>query len=994
MLKLKNIVKEYITGDTKVEALKGVSVEFRDSEFVSILGPSGCGKTTLLNIIGGLDQYTSGDLVISGRSTKKFKDADWDTYRNHSIGFVFQSYNLIPHQTVLSNVELALTLSGVPKAERRKRAIEALESVGLGDQLSKKPNQMSGGQMQRVAIARALVNNPEILLADEPTGALDSTTSVQIMELLKEIAKDRLVIMVTHNPELAEKYSTRIIKLFDGKVTDDSMPYNSDDELEKKDTKKKKSMSLFTAFSLSLNNLMTKKGRTFMISFAGSIGIIGIALILSVSTGVQTYIDRVQEDTLSSYPLAIQSETVDMSSLITTLMDKKEEGEQKAEESKNDKEEENVVHANAVLYDLMNTANSLETNKNNLSRFKKYIEGNTDFSQYVSAVQYTYNAKMDVYVKNKDEKIVKTDALSLLEKVYSQMGIDFASFTQGAGASSTGFFSSYDVWEQMLPGKDGEPVNDLLTEQYDIYGKWPESYDEAVLFVNERNEISDLTLYALGLQTTEEIADRMTKAMEKEQIDTSDLGSWTYDELCDLEFRVILPSDAYEKQKDGTFVDLAATDTGISFLYDSDKAIKLKIVGIAKPSKDAVAGMVNGSIGYTSALTDKIIERVNESEVIKAQLADKDTDAISGLPFKSDDEVELTESEKAELVKQYLSMQKDGRLAEIYKDKAATPSEEYLENTVNTYLAGMTREQLEQSMVKSYAEQMGIEDTEKVESYIKAMSDEELNKIAADGIREATEKAYREEVGKKFAEIPDAQAAQMFKGEMQTYTDAEYAGLFKYLPAGVSERTYDEVMELLGFVTKDEPASINIYASTFADKDKISDLITEYNNSLSEEEEDDKIEYTDYVGLLMSSVSTVISAISYVLIAFVAISLVVSSIMIGIITYISVLERTKEIGILRAIGASKKDIARVFNAETFIVGFAAGLIGIAVTLLLIIPINIILHSLTGIMILSAILPWGGAIALVIISIILTLIAGLIPSRVASKKDPVIALRTE
>ncbi len=990
MLKLKEIVKQYKTGDMTVDALRGVSVEFRKSEFVSILGPSGCGKTTLLNIIGGLDAYTSGDLVISGRSTKLFSDSDWDTYRNHSIGFVFQSYNLIPHQTVLANVELALTLSGVSGAERRKRAVDALESVGLGDQLNKKPNEMSGGQMQRVAIARALVNDPEILLADEPTGALDSTTSVQIMELLKNIAKTRLVIMVTHNPELAEQYSTRIIKLLDGKITDDSMPYSSENEKEVKDTKKKKSMSIFTALSLSLNNLMTKKGRTLMVAFAGSIGIIGIALILSVSTGVQNYINRVQEDTLSSYPLSIEAERVDMSSMLKTLMDKKspEDGE-KEEELKDSK----IIKANAVLYDLMNAANSLETKKNNLTRFKKYIETNEDFKKYSSAIQYVYDAGMDVYTTDPDGKVIKTDVLSLMESVYGGMGVSFGAF--GSGNMMSDYYSSYNVWEQMLSGKDGELINPLLSEQYDVIsGRWPEKYDEAVLFVNKRNEISDLTLYSLGLQRSSDIAERMEAAMKNEQIDTSALGSWTCDELCNREFRVIIPSACYQKQGD-SYIDLAASDAGLSYLYNSDKAITIKLVGVVRPSDDAVAGMVNGSIGYTSALTDELIKRCGESEIIKEQLADESTDILSGLKFANEDDKEPEQAEKIVKIKEYLAALDTNGNAEIYKKIKCTAPEEYLAQAVAQYMENVTRDDIIKQMTDAYAKEMGIEDASAVEEYIRSMSDEEIFAYAENGVRESASAAYAEQVEKQLSAISAEALAAMFEGEKATYTDEMWAALYdNYMPQSRSERTYEEVLALLGYVREDEPTAINIYASTFADKDEISNLIKKYNNKIPEAEKDDRIEYVDYVALIMSSVSTVISAISYVLIAFVAISLIVSSIMIGIITYISVLERTKEIGILRAIGASKKDVARVFNAETLIVGFAAGILGILVTLLLILPLNIILHSLTNIQTLSAVLPVGGAIALVLISMVLTFIAGLIPSKVAAKKDPVIALRTE
>ena len=990
MLKLKNIIKEYGTGEDSVKALRGVSLEFRKSEFVSVLGPSGCGKTTLLNIIGGLDRYTSGDLVISNRSTKEYKASDWDTYRNHSVGFVFQSYNLIPHQSVLANVELALTLSGVSKAERRRRAKEALESVGLGDQLHKKPNQMSGGQMQRVAIARALVNDPEILLADEPTGALDSTTSVQIMDILKQIAKDRLVIMVTHNPELATAYSTRIIKLLDGKVISDSDPYEAEQGTAVPDGKKKKSMSFFTALSLSLNNLMTKKGRTFMISFAGSIGIIGIALILSVSTGVQNYIDRVQEDTLSSYPITIEAESADMGAMMSALMEAKpEEGSDTAVE-----ENEDTVKVNSVLYELMNTANSLETQKNNLKEFKEFLEKSEDFAKYASAVQYRYDTVMDVYVKDPDEKIVKTDVMSLMEKVYGDMGVNISAFDMGSNPMSS-YFMGYNVWEQLLEGKDGELINPILKEQYDIVaGEWPTGADEAILIVSENNEISDLALYCLGLQSAEQISKRMSDAMKSEQVDTESLGEWKYSELIGLEFKVILPTDSYQKQGDG-YVDLRESDAGLAILYSSENAVTVKISAIARPSDDAVAGMLSGTIGYTAALTDALLEKVEKSEILKAQKENPDVDVISGLKFKTDEDKNMPDSAKASEIKAYLDTLDASALYDIAFAIKTTPTKEYLEATAAQYVASITVEELRASMLEAYKNDMGVEDTSAVEGYINKLSDDEVRAYAANGAMEKIAAQYTAEAAASLSAVPKESLVMMFKGEMQNYTEAEWAGIYDaYMPKNRSDRSFDEVLRLLGNVDKAHPSAINIYTSTFEDKDEISRIIKEYNASLGEENEDDKINYTDYVGLLMSSVSTVISAISYVLIAFVAISLVVSSIMIGIITYISVLERTKEIGILRSIGASKKDIARVFNAETISVGFAAGLIGILVTLLLLIPINLILNYFTGIEILRAALPVEGAIILVAISMILTFIAGLIPAKFAANKDPVIALRSE
>ena len=1007
MLVLKHICKDYPAGEDKVTALRGIDIAFRKNEFVSILGPSGCGKTTLLNIIGGLDQYTSGDLVIEGKSTKDFNDADWDAYRNHSIGFVFQSYNLIPHQTVLSNVELALTISGVSRAERRARAKEALEKVGLASEIYKKPNQMSGGQMQRVAIARALVNNPEILLADEPTGALDSETSVQIMEMLKEVARDRLVIMVTHNPEFAEKYSTRIVRILDGKIMGDSNPYVIDtaageasvaekteesaeiaavSDKSRKSAKnvdktkqkrlKNRSMSFVTALSLSLNNLKTKMGRTFLTSFAGSIGIIGIALILAVSNGVQGYIDRVQEDTLSSYPITIQAESVDMTGLVTTMMNTNKSQTEL-------KHELDAIYANRVMYDLLNSLSNTSVQQNNLSAFKKYIEENPEFADYVSAIQYTYGLDFNIYTQDKDGRVVKSDLETLMRELsFMPSGSE--------GMSSMMSFSSYQIWQEMLPGEKGELVNDLLKEQYDVvYGSFPSAYNEIILIVDENNELSDLALYALGLKTTEEVKKELIDSMEG-KTDPDKIESWSYEDICNMTFKLILSPDFYQKNKDGTYTDLSASETGLSYLYQSDKPVTLKVSGIVRPNSDAVASMMSGAIGYTSALTEYAISRAAESDIVKEQLANPTVDVITGLPFKGDSEEEFTDAEKAEMIKAYFAGLTNAEKAAIYTSIKSKMPEAELEAQANAYVAQYTRAELVEMVVSVYAEEMGITDTSEIRNYIDSMSDEELYAAVAESVKVKIAEEYAKKVASELGAMTSDALAAMFDAE--TYTEAEYAVLFdEYMPATVSDTTLSENLSRLGYVDMDTPSSISIYASTFENKDKIAELITAYNNSVPET---DKISYTDYVKLLMSSITTIINAISYVLIAFVAISLVVSSIMIGIITYISVLERTKEIGILRSIGASKRDISRVFNAETTIVGFISGALGIGITLLLTIPINLILHSLTGIGTLSASLPLAGALILVAISIALTLIAGLIPSRIAAKKDPVIALRTE
>ena len=852
MLRLEKITKEYITGDSKVEALKGISLQFRKSEFVSILGQSGCGKTTFLNIIGGLDKYTTGDLVINGKSTKEFKDRDWDAYRNHSVGFVFQSYNLIPHQNILSNVELALTLSGVSKKERRKKAVEALKQVGLGDQLNKKPNQLSGGQMQRVAIARALVNDPEIILADEPTGALDTKTSVQIMEILKKISKDRLIIMVTHNPDLAEKYSSRIIKILDGKITDDSNPYSVEEEKKEDRNSKansKVSMNFLTALSLSLNNLMTKKGRTILTSFAGSIGIIGIALILSLSSGMQAYINRVEEDTLSSYPITVQEETIDMASMMTSLMGETEETEH----------EEGKVYSKNIVNDMLSTI-STKIQSNNLEEFKKYLDDeNSPIKDYINAVQYSYNLDLNIY-KEDDDKVVQVNP----SQIFAKLGME---------GMSNMMLAETDVWQELLDN------DELLQSQYDVIaGKWPENYNEVVLIVDENNEIYDYTLYALGILDQDELEEKYQKILDGEEVEDEDVKSYTYDDLLNTKFKVLLNTDYYEKDGD-IWIDNTENEDYIKEKLED--AEEISIAGIIRPKEGTVATAMSATIGYTKELKEYVINEVNNAEIVKEQKDNPDINIFTGIEFPEDTDAKFD-------------------------------------------FSSLTEEQ---------------------RMYMASLSEEELANL------------------------------------MQQYTENANA-------------TYEGNLEKMGVVDLDSPSSISIYPKDFESKEQIATEIENYNQKQRDDgKEENVITYTDIVGTMMNSVSTIIDAISYILIAFVAISLVVSSIMIGIITYISVLERTKEIGILRSIGASKKDISRVFNAETFIIGLCAGLLGIGVTLLLNIPINMIIKAVTDISGIAK-LPTAGAIILVVISMVLTIIAGLIPAKMASKKDPVEALRTE
>ena len=996
MLKLDNIVKVYETAGENVTALRGISLSFRENEFVAILGHSGCGKTTLLNIVGGLDQYTSGDLVINGRSTREFRDSDWDAYRNHSIGFVFQSYNLIPHQSVLANVELALTLSGVGKGERRRRAEEALKKVGLADQMKKRPNQLSGGQMQRVAIARALVNDPDILLADEPTGALDSETSVQVMDLLAEIAKEKLVIMVTHNPELAQKYANRTIRLLDGRVVDDSAPFDGKQEkpVRVEVGKKKPSMSFFTAFSLSLNNLMTKKGRTILTSFAGSIGIIGIALILSLSSGINSYINQVQEETLSSYPITIMAESTDMSDLMTSLMGARRSGD-------GEDHDRERVYSSTVMYDMLNSMIDAEVQTNNLKDFKKYLDQGGGGITDLATVQYSYDFGFDIYTEDEDGEIVKSDVMTLLQTAMSTMyGGDYSSYFSTMG----GMYEQMDVWEELLPGSDGEVVGQQVKSQYDLlYGKWPERYDEVILFVDENNEISDLMLYALGLMSSSAMTDSLNAAMNGETLET-EVRSWSYEELCEMDFKLLLPAEKYQYEASaGTYVDMSATDTGMDFLYNSDDVgTRLKVVGVARPSEESTAGMVTGAIGYTGALTAYAIETTEEMDIVKEQMADEETDVISGLPFPKEDDVEPTDDQKRLDIKDHLLTLSDAEKAAAYMDVMSQPSEEYVESVVDQQMEGMTRSSIEEAIIAQYAGEMGV-DEETVSGYIADMDDETLFARVRESIGQSVREQYAQGVQAQMGAMSQEQLAMMMQATLEypsplsvavePFEAWQYNYLYdSYMPPTKSDSTYEDNMDLLGYVDLESPSSINIYASTFAEKDQIANKIADYNASVTDSE--DEINYTDYVALLMSSITDIISGISYLLIAFVSISLVVSSIMIGIITYISVLERTKEIGILRAVGASKRDVSRVFNAETLIVGLGAGLIGIAVTLLLIIPINAALLHFTGIVGLKAALPIQGAVTLVVISALLTIIAGLIPSRVAARKDPVVALRTE
>lgn len=986
MLEIRNIVKDYETGSETVHALKGVSIAFRESELVSILGQSGCGKTTLLNIIGGLDQYTSGDLIINGQSTKQYKSAEWDIYRNHSVGFIFQSYNLIPHQSVLSNVELALTLSGVSKAERRRRAKEALEKVGLGNQLNKRPNQMSGGQMQRVAIARALVNDPDILLADEPTGALDSETSIQIMELVKEIAKDRLVIMVTHNPELAEKYSTRIVKLLDGQIVGDSDPFDpakesAHSEVRKSEVTKgqKTSMSFLTALSLSKNNLMTKKGRTFLTSFAGSIGIIGIALILSLSNGVQEYINSVERSTLASFPVSIQHETVDYTSLMTSMMNVRDNAEENRDPDR--------IYTNDISTEMMKTMLS-EMQTNNLAEFKEYIESDPDgISASIEEIQYSYDSNLYIYGHSADGDIMQINPSTVMSAMMGQSMADNVSqmtntYSSLMGSSS---MSSYDAFRELLS-------TDMLKTEYEVLaGRLPEAYNEVVVLVTDRNELSDVTLYTLGLRDQGELEGMMSSVMAGESfdLDTGDL-SFSYDDLMGMEFSMLTAPEFYQKNDDGTWTDMRSDSEFME--QAAENGLKLKVVGILKPDADSLISSTNsGGIGYTHALTEYMIDKTNSSELVKAQKENPDVDVFTGIEFPKADEEEEQPMSQSEAMEMLTGMLTEEQRTKLNEGIMAALTEEQQAQIQSAMMGMVSDEQMNSIM-------MGVLTPEQL---TQLQSGADVNSLLTD----AQKAQMSAQIAASLTAEQNAELSTMMNGMvdptkmytifMQVLTTDQLRQLMDMTKEPeTTDATYDGNLKLLGVAELSEPSSMKIYATDFESKEKITQLIEKYNDSkIADDNQADVINYTDYVGLMMSSVSDIINAISYILIAFVAISLIVSSIMIGIITYISVLERTKEIGILRAMGASKRDISNVFNAETLIVGFSAGVIGIAVTLLLNIPINIIIENITGIANV-ALLPWQGGVILVVISMLLTLIAGLVPAGVAAKKDPVEALRTE
>ena len=946
MLTIKNIKKQYKTGELVQTALNDVSLSFRDNEFVAILGPSGSGKTTLLNVIGGLDRYDSGDLIINGISTKKYKDRDWDSYRNHTIGFVFQNYNLIPHQTVLSNVELALTISGVSRSERKKRAKEALERVGLGDQLHKRPNQMSGGQMQRVAIARALVNNPDILLADEPTGALDSETSVQVMDLLAEVAKDRLVIMVTHNPELADRYANRIVKLSDGKIIDDSNPcvVKEDDKEPEHKNLGKASMSLLTSLSLSFNNLRTKKGRTILTSFAGSIGIIGIALIQALSSGVNAYISDIQKDTMSSYPITIDAETIDISRYINV---DDTENEDKVDHEKD------AVYSNARRMQSLADMSSTVT-ENNLTKFKEYLDDkNSPIHKYIGSngIVYSYATKFSLYSYDEDGNLVNADGSTLiddeLKKTSVGMMMSYGTSSAFEDSAATNMFGGGNaIYSQLLPKSDGTGISTAITDHYDIvYGNMPQEYNEMVLVLDKNNEVALQALYRLGILPTEEYRS-ILKSIDKSEDITIPTHRLDYADICSREYYLLPACDYYIKNKSGMYENVS--QDALRAEKKLKDSIKMKITAIIRPKEDNDQHILTSAIGYTKALTDYIIQYTDQSDIVKRQIASPEVNILNGISFHAEND-----NEKAVSAQKYILSMKTSEKASIFRVIYAELSKSMPSAQAGTSPAAVPS-QLNQPPTAAQPSivPQNIDINTMTEEQIAALVDKLLLQSDLSTIKEVLVSIYN-----------------------------------KYISSG----SYDDNLKAFGVVSENAPSSISIYADSFEDKEKIAECIEEYNEKA---EKDDKITYTDLVALLMTSITTIINVISYVLMAFVAVSLIVSSIMIGIITYISVLERTKEIGILRALGASKRNISRVFNAETFIIGLFAGVIGIGLSLLMLIPINIIIHAIAGMDTVNAFLPFGNALILIILSILLTLIGGIIPSRKAARKDPVTALRTD
>ncbi|WP_286077752.1 ABC transporter ATP-binding protein/permease, partial [Thomasclavelia cocleata] len=1011
--------KEYIIGNLHQTALNGITLNLRDNEFVAILGPSGSGKTTLLNIIGGLDHYDSGDLIINGISTKKYKDRDWDSYRNHTIGFVFQSYNLIPHQTVLANVELALTISGISKSERRKRAIDALKQVGLEKHVYKRPNQMSGGQMQRVAIARALVNDPDILLADEPTGALDSDTSVQVMELLKKVAKDRLVVMVTHNPELAQKYANRIVKVRDGNIVDDTNPFKinvSNQSFAEHKNMGKASMSWLTSLSLSFNNLKTKKARTILTSFAGSIGIIGIALILSLSNGVNQYIQSIEEETLSEYPLQIQSTGFDITSIITDVHSNQDK----------DEKDDTKIYVSQMITNMFSKIGS-----NDLTSLKDYLDsGKSDIKKYTNAIEYNYNIAPQIYTIN-SENIRQVNP----DKSFSSLGL-------GSSTNSNSLISSMMSTDVFYP----MPSNlDLYKDQYDIKaGNWPKSYNECVVVLSKNGNINDFMLYTLGLRDHSELDKMIEQFSKEESVEIPDNStSYSYKDILGIEFKLVNATDYYQYDSNyNVYKDKKDDQNYMKNLIENGENIK--IVGIVQPKDSATATMLQSGIGYPAALTIHVIKQAASSEIIKKQLDNPNIDVFTGKDFNDRNKNQLDLNslftvdegilKSAFTFDQSKLSMEDLDLSQIKLDSSILPTID-VNDIFSDMKINISQDNIESftkaiiTQFQEYLKENELIDPTKINEYFRAFlqteqvqklfQDEMIKIIQTSGLTEQFENQlqivmaqYTDTISKSLQQQINVQMTKQMDNLAYSMQDAikiDTSAFAKAIKMNMNEEeltelmmslmtsevsSYDGNLKSLGYVDFNKPTAINIYPKDFENKQNVINILDKYNNDIKNVDEDKVISYTDYVGTLMSSVTDIINVISYVLIAFVAISLIVSSIMIGVITYISVLERKKEIGILRAIGASKRNISQVFNAETFIIGLLAGVLGIVITLLLLIPGNALIHEIAGNTSVNAVLPIGGAFILIILSVILTMIGGLIPSKKAAQEDPVTALRSE
>ncbi len=986
MLELRNIKKEYPVGGGVVSALQGVSLQFRKAEFVSILGPSGCGKTTLLNIIGGLDQCTTGELLINGQPTGEFNDKDWDNYRNHSVGFVFQSYNLIPYQTVFENVELSLLLSGVPKAERQARTEKALQDVGLGELMHKKPNELSGGQMQRVAIARALVNEPDIILADEPTGALDTETSRQIVGLLKEISKDHLVIMVTHNPELAQAYSSRIVHMLDGRITQDSAPVTPQ-ELEGiqeqaalPGQQKKASLSFWTGFMLSLNNMFSKKGRTLLTSFAGAIGIIGMALILAVSRGMTDYIEEIQQSTMTSYPVTIEQSSKDMDLLMERALANTIGGTD--DESFSDTLEDRLgsVYQVSAVQQVAGVVDSLTNNENDIPPFKAYLDEqladeNSEMRNALMGVQYTYDLDLQIYTKDVDGNIIRSDASSMMEELLSA----------GSGVKKL-VVDQLTVWQELLSGVDGELINEAVTDQYDLlYGSWPESYNQIIFVVDDNSGLTDVSLYTLGLISEEEmelLVDGDANALAQQNV-------WSYEELCGREFKVILGADCYRYNSEtGVYEDIRKTEEGLKYLYEN--AMPLEITGIAQLNDGSDTNIISGSICYTSELVMEMLARAENSQAVKAQKATPEKDVLTGKMFRSSIENLSAEEKRTELL-EYLATLPENERASAYVKLLILPDQATVDEQVDAQMEVLSDEQKTQLVTQSLSKQTNLDvDSAELQDYVAGLEQDEYDSVLRTVLETQARAQYESTMRALAGTMPDAEKSEQLDELVGEATD-EMAALYYETLIRFSSSTYEQNLKAMGSAELSAPTEIALYAATFEDKSVIEQMISDYNAGVEDEQQ---IAYTDYMGLMLSTVSMLVQAITYVLVAFVAISLCVSSIMIGIITLISVQERTKEIGILRAIGASKSAVCRMFNAETLIIGFASGVLGVGVTWLICIPANYMLHNVLGIAGLSVVLIMPAAVGLVVISMLLTLLAGIIPSRSAAKKNPAVVLRVE